>query len=287
MIVTGYLLGYVAGMPLLGRLSDRYGRRPVLYACLAGFALGSALTAAAGSLPVLVAGRAVQGLAGGALLPVTMALVADLWAERRRPAALGAVGAAQELGSVLGPLYGAALAALDRLARHLLGQHAARRARRVPRAPQRARARRAGGRARAERVDVVGGVLLALALGLLVVGLYNPDPERAVLPPWGPATLGRRRWWRCSRSPGGRPVAGAAARPDRGGDASVPRRPRGQRVRRRRADGDPGRRAAGRADAAAQGARRRGPAAQPVPRRAAGRRGGSAGCSCPGSASGG
>jgi MFS family permease len=106
-IISGFLLGYVAVLPLVGRLADLVDRRRVLLGCLAVFVLGSTVTALAVELPVLVAGRVVQGVGGGGLVPATLALVADLWPAGRRALPLGVVGAVQELGAVLGPVLGA------------------------------------------------------------------------------------------------------------------------------------------------------------------------------------
>ena len=106
-IISGFLLGYVAVLPLIGRLADLVDRQRVLLGCLAVFVVGSAVTALAVELPVLVAGRVVQGVGGGGLVPATLAIVAQLWPADRRGVPLGVVGAVQELGSVLGPVLGA------------------------------------------------------------------------------------------------------------------------------------------------------------------------------------
>ena len=111
-IISGFLLGYIAVLPLIGRLSDLVSRQRILMICLSLFVVGSAVTAVSVELPVLVGGRVLQGVGGGGLVPATLALVADLWPPDRRGTPLGVVGAVQELGSVLGPLLGAAVLAV-------------------------------------------------------------------------------------------------------------------------------------------------------------------------------
>jgi MFS family permease len=192
-IVTMYLLGYIAAMPLLGRASDRFGRKLLLQASLALFMSGSVVTALAGhfgDFHMLIAGRTIQGVASGALLPVTLALGADLWAQRNRAGVLGGIGAAQELGSVLGPLYGIFIVWLFNDWRYVFWIN-------VPLTliamamiqfslPSHDRTDAP------EKIDLVGGLLLALALGLAVIGLYNPQPDgKQVLPSYGfPLVIG-------------------------------------------------------------------------------------------------
>ncbi|GFG96574.1 MFS transporter [Mycobacterium timonense] len=192
-IITMYLLGYIAAMPLLGRASDRFGRKLVLQLSLALFIVGSVVTALAGhwgDFHLLIAGRTIQGVASGALLPVTLALGADLWAQRNRAGVLGGIGAAQELGMVLGPLYGIFIVFLFHDWRYVFWIN-------VPLTliamamiqfglPPHERADEP------EKVDLVGGVLLAVALGLAVIGLYNPQPDgKQILPSYGlPLVIG-------------------------------------------------------------------------------------------------
>jgi MFS family permease len=77
------------------------------------FAVGSLVTTVAYDLPSLVAGRFLQGVGGGGLVPATLALVADLYPAERRGVPLGIVSAVQELGSVVGPVYGALILAVS------------------------------------------------------------------------------------------------------------------------------------------------------------------------------
>jgi MFS family permease len=111
-IISGFLLGYLAALPLAGRIVDVLDSARVLLGCLAIFVVGSVVTALAVELDVLVVGRFVQGVGGGGLVPATLALVAALWPADRRGTPLGVVGAVQELGAVVGPVLGAVILAV-------------------------------------------------------------------------------------------------------------------------------------------------------------------------------
>lgn len=200
-IVTGFLGGYVIAMPLLGAYSDARGRMPVYLACLLAFAAGSVITATAGiwsfaGLPWLVGGRFVQGLGGGGLVPLSLALAADLYRDRARTLALGSVAALQEAGSVFGPLYGATLGAAAvsmggwRFVFWLNLPLAA-----VCGAGLVAATRRAGPPPHpgSRSVDWLSAALLGIGLGLLVLALYPDDPNQratnALFLPAGAASL--------------------------------------------------------------------------------------------------
>lgn len=106
-VVNAYLLAYIVSIPVMGRVSDLIGRTAAFEVALLIFLAGSIWSGVAGDLRELIAARAVQGAGGGALLPVTMALVGDLLPPGKRLTALGAVGAVDTLGWVLGPVWGA------------------------------------------------------------------------------------------------------------------------------------------------------------------------------------
>jgi len=108
-IVNAYLIAYVVVMPFIGRVSDIIGRRPVYIASLLLFLAGSIWVPFAPNLGWFIAGRVLTALGGGAMVPVGMAVIGDVYAVKKRPSALGTLGAIDTAGWVWGPLYGALL----------------------------------------------------------------------------------------------------------------------------------------------------------------------------------
>lgn len=105
-VVTAYLLASTAATPLWGKLGDQYGRKRLFQIAIVIFLVGSALCGAAQNMPQLIGFRALQGLGGGGLIVLSMAIVGDVVSPRERGRYQGLFGAVFGATSVLGPLLG-------------------------------------------------------------------------------------------------------------------------------------------------------------------------------------
>src|ERR671926_425602 len=105
-VVTAYLLTSTAATPLWGKISDLYGRRLIYQAAITVFLLGSVLAGISQNMGELIAFRALQGLGGGGLMSIALAIVGDVIPPRERGRYQGYFGAVFGTSSVAGPLLG-------------------------------------------------------------------------------------------------------------------------------------------------------------------------------------
>jgi EmrB/QacA subfamily drug resistance transporter len=104
--VTIYLLTSTISGPIYGKLSDLFGRRPIVIFAVSLFLISSALAGLSGSMEQFILFRGLQGLGGGAVFPVALAVVADLYTPAERGKYLGLFGAVFGLSSLVGPGLG-------------------------------------------------------------------------------------------------------------------------------------------------------------------------------------
>ena len=105
-VVTSYLLASTIVTAVVGKLGDLFGRKAVFQAAVLFFLAGSVLCGLAGSMTMLVASRALQGIGGGALMVTAMAVIGEVIPLRERGRYQGALGAVFGVTTVIGPLLG-------------------------------------------------------------------------------------------------------------------------------------------------------------------------------------
>ncbi|WAL63928.1 MDR family MFS transporter [Amycolatopsis cynarae] len=174
-----YLLTQAVTVPLYGKFADSFGRKPLMVFGIVVFLIGSVLCGAAWSMPTLILARAVQGIGAGAVQPMSITMVGDLYTVEERARVQGYVASVWGIASVVGPTLGGLFSqysswrliffvnlplgavALWMLARHFTEN--------VPRRPH--------------RVDYLGAALLTAGFTLVILGLL----EGGVAWPWGSA----------------------------------------------------------------------------------------------------
>jgi len=179
-IFSIYLLTQAVTVPIYGRLSDVFGRKPVLLFGVAGFLVGSVLCAVAWSMVTLIIFRGLQGLAAGAILPTTTTIVGDLYAPAERGKVQGWISSVWGVSAIVGPTLGGFFAEywtwrgifwlnlpLGLGAAWLIQRHLHERVQR-----------------RTHRIDYAGAVTLTAACSLLILALLEGGVGWA----WGSAT---------------------------------------------------------------------------------------------------
>src|SRR6266853_6539645 len=105
-VSTAYLLTSTVTVPIYGKLSDLFGRKPIFLFGIVIFLIGSALSGASQSMNQLIAFRAFQGLGAGALMPIAIAIIGDLFTPRERGKWQGLTGGVWGLSAIVGPTLG-------------------------------------------------------------------------------------------------------------------------------------------------------------------------------------
>jgi len=105
-VFTAFMLASTTTVPLYGKLSDLFGRRPVFVAAMAIFLIGSALCGLATTMPQLIAFRTIQGIGAGGLLPLVFIIIGDLFSLEQRARLQGLFSGVWGISSIAGPLLG-------------------------------------------------------------------------------------------------------------------------------------------------------------------------------------
>src|SRR5580692_10979984 len=166
-IFGAYLLTQAILIPIYGRLSDLYGRKPILLFGIGVFLVGSALCGLAWNMISLIAFRVVQGIGAAALIPVSQTVVADIYSGEARARMQGYISSTFGSAAIIGPMVGGLIAThvswraifwinipLGIIAASLL-----------------ATALKEDLKKRRHRIDYVGAVLLALATAIIMIAL--------------------------------------------------------------------------------------------------------------------